>query len=277
MEVAPERRNLRCKLQLDSNGLHSRAMPPVIETRSLSKSYGRLGAVRDLNLNVPEGSVFALLGASGAGKTTTLKVLLNMIAPSAGSARVLGCNSRDIGPDTLTQIGYVSENQSMPARLRVRDFFRYLRNCYPSWDDALEREMRAELGLPAERRIGELSHGMRLKMGLACALPFRPRLLILDEPLSGLDALARDEIIAEFLRRAGEMTILISSHELDEVERLATHVAFLHEGELLFQGEIGALRTHARSQLEQYSASGMSLRDIFVVMVRAARSRATQG
>ena len=247
-------------------------MPSVIETQSLSKSYGRFGAVHDLNLSVPEGSVFALLGASGAGKTTTIKVLLNMIAPSYGRASVLGIDSREVRTETLKQIGYVSENQSMPARLRVAAFFDYLRECYPAWDRELERELRMQLRLPPERRIGDLSHGMRLKMGLACALPFRPRLLILDEPLSGLDALARDEIIAQFLNRAGGMTILISSHELDEVERLATHVAFLHEGRLLFQGEVDALREHAQAVLERSLTMGRSLRDIFVAMVREARA-----
>ncbi len=90
---------------------------------------------------------------------------------------------------------------------------------------------------------------MRLKMALACALPFRPKLLILDEPFSGLDALVRDEIIAGFLRRSGEMSILISSHELEEVQRLATHVAFIDAGQLLFQGPVVALREHARPLL----------------------------
>jgi ABC-2 type transport system ATP-binding protein len=113
---------------------------------------------------------------------------------------------------------------------------------------------------------------MRLKMALACALPFRPKLLVLDEPLSGLDALARDEIIGGFLRQAGEMTIVISSHELDEVERFATHVAFLHEGRLLFQGSVTALSEYARP-LFVYGgapAARRSLRDIFVAVVRAA-------
>jgi ABC-2 type transport system ATP-binding protein len=130
------------------------------------------------------------------------------------------------------------------------------------------------LRLPPERKIGALSHGMRLKMALACALPFRPRLLVLDEPLSGLDALARDEIIDGFLRQAGETTILVSSHELDEVERFATHVAFLHEGRLLFQGSVAALAEHARPLLLAeggHAGKRASLRSIFVALVRAAR------
>jgi ABC-2 type transport system ATP-binding protein len=250
-------------------------MAAVIEALALSKSYGGFAALRGLDLTVPEGSVFALLGASGAGKTTAIKTLLNIITPTSGSARVLGVDSRAIGPAVLEQIGYVSESQALPARLRVADFFSYLRPCYSKWDRALEEELRRELRLPPERRIGALSHGMRLKMALACALPFRPRLLILDEPFSGLDPLVRDEIIAGFQRQGSAMSILISSHELDEVERLATHVAFIDSGRLLFQGSLDALRLHAHSLMGAASAGErVSLRDIFVLMAGAARDAA---
>jgi ABC-2 type transport system ATP-binding protein len=253
-------------------------MLPIIETHGLSKTYGDFGALHELDISVPEGSVFALMGSSGAGKTTAIKILLNMLSATRGKAMICGVESRAIGPTVLAQVGYVSENQSLPARLRVDDFFSYLRPCYAEWDRVLEEELRAQFRLPPERRIGDLSHGMRLKMALACALPFGPKLLILDEPLSGLDALARDEIIAGFLRQAGKMTILVSSHELDEVERFATHVAFLHEGRLLFQGSVAALAEHARPLLlaaSQNSAERASLRDIFVAMVLAARQSQT--
>ena len=246
-------------------------MAQIIETTDLAKTYGHFGALRGLDLSVPEGSVFAVLGASGAGKTTLIKILVNIIEPSRGTARILGVDSCAIDPDTLANIGYVSESQAMPARLRLADFFAYLRPCYARWDEALESELRAQFALPADRRIGELSHGMRLKMALACALCFRPRLLVLDEPLSGLDALARDEIIAGFMGQAGGTTILISSHELDEVQRFATHVAFLHEGVLLFQGSMQSLADHARPLLHSRDGEPASLRDIFVAMVRAAR------
>jgi ABC-2 type transport system ATP-binding protein len=254
-------------------------MAMIIETRDLSKAYGDFGALHSLNISMPRGSVFALLGASGAGKTTTIKILLNMIAPTRGTATILGVSSRSIAPRLLEQIGYVSENQALPARLRVEEFFGYLRGCYSRWDRQLEGELREQLLLPPKRRIGELSHGMRLKMALACALPFRPPLLILDEPLSGLDALARDEIIGGFLHRAAEMSILISSHELDEVERFATHVAFLHEGRLLFQGSVAALAEHALPLLRggrSQDAHKPSLRAIFIAMVRDAKQAAAR-
>jgi ABC-type multidrug transport system ATPase subunit len=246
-------------------------MGHAVETTGLEKTYGRLGALRGLDLSVPEGSVFALLGASGAGKTTFIKILLDIISPTRGSARILGVDSRAISADLLADVGYVSENQAMPARLRLADFFAYLRPCYTRWDRVLEDRLRKQLDLPPDRRIGELSHGMRLKLALACALCFRPRLLVLDEPLSGLDALARDEIVAGFMGQAGDTTILISSHELDEVQRFATHVAFLHEGRLLFQGSMASLADHARPLLELDPDARPALRDIFVAMVRAAK------
>jgi ABC-2 type transport system ATP-binding protein len=252
---------------------------PLIETRGLCKTYGRFVALHELNISVPKGSVFALMGANGAGKTTFIKILLNIIFPTRGTATLLGAESRAIGPATLAKIGYVSENQVLPLRLRVKDFFEYLRPCYADWDRSLEEQIRRQLALPPNRKIGELSHGMRMKMALACALSFRPKLLVLDEPLSGLDPLARDDLIDGFMHQASDTTILISSHELDEVERFATHVGFLHEGRLLFQGSVGALAQHARSVFE---TAGMrrverpSLRDIFVEMLRAARKAAKE-
>lgn len=257
--------------------MHESPSAAVIETFALSKRYGSFGALHGLDMSVPAGSVFALLGASGAGKTTTVKIFLNLISPTHGSARILGVDSTAIGPQLLSQIGYVSENQALPARLGVAQFFDYLRPCYKAWDRAVEGELRDQFRLPPKRKIGELSHGMRMKLALACALPFRPKLLILDEPLSGLDALARDEIIGGFIRQADRMSIVISSHELDEVERFATHVAFLHEGRLLFQGSVAALAEHARPLLEtgeSVAGERVSLRGMFVAMVRAARRTA---
>jgi ABC-2 type transport system ATP-binding protein len=211
----------------------------MIQVNRLWKRFGRTEAVQDLSFAVPEGSAFALIGANGAGKTTTIKVLMNILEPTRGSVEVLGVDSRRISPRELAQIGYVSENQDMPEKLTVGQFLAYLRPFYPTWDKELEKSLLGQLRLPLDRKIGNLSHGMRMKMSLACALPFRPKLLVLDEPFSGLDPLVRDEFMEGLLHQAGEMTILISSHELGEIDGVATHIAFLDEGKLLFQESMG--------------------------------------
>jgi len=213
----------------------------MIRVTDLHKKFGRFEALRGLNFEVPEGSAFALIGANGAGKTTTIKVLMNILEPSHGSIEVLGVDSRRLSPKELAQIGYVSENQEMPSRLTVAEYVAYLRPFYGTWDRELEQTIAKQLRLPVERRIGDLSHGMRMKMALLCALPYRPKLLVLDEPFSGLDPLVRDEFMEGLLNQAGEMTVLLSSHELGEIDGVATHVAFLDEGKLLFQESMSEL------------------------------------
>jgi ABC-2 type transport system ATP-binding protein len=213
----------------------------MIHVENLWKKFGRFDALRGLSFDVPEGSAFALIGANGAGKTTTIKVVMNIIEPTRGSATLLGVDSRKMSPRQLAQVGYVSENQDMPSRLTVEEYVTYLRPFYPTWDRDLEASIARQLRMPLERKIGDLSHGMRMKMALMCALPYRPKLLVLDEPFSGLDPLVRDEFMEGLLEQAGEMTILLSSHELGEIDGVATHVAFLEEGKLLFQESMNEL------------------------------------
>src|SRR6266851_3080007 len=213
----------------------------MIQASNLWKRFGRHDALQGLSFTAPAGSAYALIGANGAGKTTTIKILMNILEPTRGSATILGVDSRRISPRELSRIGYVSENQDMPEGLTVAEDLDYLRPFYPKWDRDLEATIRRDLRLPAERRLGDLSHGMRMKMSLACALPFRPKLLVLDEPFSGLDPLVRDEFMEGLLRQAGETTVLISTHELGEIDGVATHVAFLDEGKLLFEESMGEL------------------------------------
>ena len=202
--------------------------PAVICVNDIWKTFGHSDALRGLSFSVPEGSAFALIGANGAGKTTTIKILMNILRASRGSATVLDVDSRRISPRELSHIGYVSENQEMPEKLTVDEYVAYLRPFYPHWDRALETSIRRQLRLPPVRKIGALSHGMRMKMALACALPFRPKLLVLDEPFSGLDPLVRDEFMEGLLAQAGEMTVLISSHELGEIDGVATRFRTIH-------------------------------------------------
>ena len=218
----------------------------MVRADDVWKQFGHHDALRGLNLIVPEGGAYALIGANGAGKTTTIKVLMNILSASRGAAAVMGVDTRRMSPEILAQIGYVSENQALPSRIRVGDYIDYLRPFYPSWDRALETSIRTRLQLPVERKIGELSHGMRIKVALACALPYRPKLLILDEPFSGLDPLVREEFMEGLLLDAGDMTMLISSHELGEIENVATHVGFLDAGKMLLEESMSDLNARLR-------------------------------
>lgn len=221
----------------------------MIHIRNLRKRFRRLEAVHDLTLDIPEGSAFGLIGANGAGKSTTLKILLNLLTADSGSAEVMGVDSRRLSPSEFQKIGYVSENQRMPLGLAVDDFFLYLRPMYPTWDRDLEASLRKQFRLRAETKIGNLSHGTRLKLALASVLSFRPLLLVLDEPLGGLDPLARDEVLDGLLGQAGETTVLISSHELAEIEGTLTHAAYLDGGHLRFAEPLADLSHRFRQVL----------------------------
>ncbi len=228
--------------------------PMIIETHHVAKRFGRFEAIEDLSLRVPEGSVFALIGPNGTGKTTTIRMLMNILRPDRGDITVLGTPSRRLAAKDFERIGYVSESQTLPDGLTLAQYFDYLRKLYPAWDRALENELRAQFELPPSRKIKHLSHGMRLKALLVGALAFRPKLLVLDEPLSGLDTLVRDEVVNGLLQQAADTTILISSHELTEIETFITHVAFMQNGGLLLQEGIDDLRMRFREVRATLSA-----------------------
>lgn len=206
----------------------------IIELERMTRRYGKTEAVHELTLAVPSGSIFALLGPNGAGKTTTLKVLMNLLQPTSGVARVLGVDSRKLRERELAQIGYVSENQQLPLWMTIRQFLDYCRPFYPTWDRALEATLLKQFALPEHRKLSQLSRGMLMKASLLSSLAYRPKLLVLDEPFSGLDPLVRDEFIRGVLEVSalGEWTVLVSSHDIEEVERLCDHVAMLEAGRL---------------------------------------------
>jgi ABC-2 type transport system ATP-binding protein len=219
-----------------------------IEIRQLTRRYGRLEAVHDLSLDVPAGSVCALLGPNGAGKTTTLKVLLNLLPPTRGEARVLGVDSRKLSPRELRQIGYVSESQQQPDWMTVRQFLDYCRPFYPTWDLALEKTLLTRFDLPPERKMKHLSRGMRVKAILLSVLAFRPKVLVLDEPFSGLDPVVREDVTSGLLEtaQAGDWTVLLASHDIEEVERLADRVALLESGRVWLDETVESLLTRFR-------------------------------
>jgi ABC-2 type transport system ATP-binding protein len=210
-------------------------MQSAIETENLSRRFGRTEAVVDLTMSVPAGSVFTLVGPNGAGKTTTIKTLMNLLRTSAGEARVLGTDSRALGPATLQRIGYVSENQVLPEWMSVTDLMAYCRPFYPTWDAAFADALLTQLDLPRTRALKHCSRGMKMKAALVVSLAYRPELLIMDEPFAGLDALVREEFSQGILEIAGgerPWTVFISSHDIDEVERLADWIGIINRGRL---------------------------------------------
>jgi ABC-2 type transport system ATP-binding protein len=221
-------------------------MTASISTHSLSRSFGRTIALDGVDLEVPKGSVYALVGANGAGKTTLIKVLMNIFRPSGGSAQVLGIDSPKVAGKVFQRIGYVSENQEMPDWMTTGEMLAYYRNFYPTWDRSLEQQLVRKFDLPLSRKLKHLSRGMRMKAAFASSLAYRPALIVLDEPFSGLDPLVRDELIEELIERAPETTIFLSSHDLAEIESFSTHVGFLEQGHLLFSEEMPVLTERFR-------------------------------
>jgi ABC-2 type transport system ATP-binding protein len=222
-------------------------MNAAIKTEGLTKRYGATDALSGVHLTVPDGSIFALVGPNGAGKTTLIKLAMNMLRPTAGIAWVLGKASETMTGRDLTRVGYVSENQEYPEWMRVGEMFAYLRPFYPQWDTALETQLVRQFDLPLDRKIKQLSRGMKMKAAMASALAFRPALLVLDEPFSGLDPLVRDELIEGLLDRSPETTIFLSSHDLSEIESFSSHVAYLEQGRLLFAEEMAVLADRFRA------------------------------
>lgn len=220
-----------------------------IQFRSLSKQY-RAGAeaVRDLTLDIAPGSVFALMGRNGAGKTTTIHLLLDLLRPTRGEARIFGVPAAKLRPEHRQRIGYVSENQKLPDWMRVEEFLRFLKPMYPAWDDALTRQLVKLLALPMDQRLDRLSRGQRMKAAFLGALCYRPEVLVLDEPFSGLDSVMRQDLLDALIGFLGEggRTVLLSSHDLGEVERLADTIGVLEHGRLGLTGSIGDLLSGAR-------------------------------
>ncbi|MDE2717136.1 MAG: ABC transporter ATP-binding protein, partial [Chloroflexota bacterium] len=158
----------------------------------------------------------------------------NMIRPTGGRATVLGTESTRLGPSEFTRIGYVSENQELPDWMSVQDLIDFCRPMYPSWDQDLCRQLTQQFDLPLSQKIKSFSRGMRIKVALLVSLAYRPELVVLDEPFSGLDALVRDEFMRGLLELSDrtEWTVLVSSHDIDEVERLVDWVGVIDKGSL---------------------------------------------
>ncbi len=209
----------------------------VIETVDLRKDYGGVEAVRGLNLRVPSGSIFALLGRNGAGKTSTIKILLGMSRPTSGCARVFGlaADSPDASVAIRRRTGFVSEEKDLYDLMTVEQIIRFTATFYPQWRRDLETRYLRSFELPAGRKVKDLSRGTRTKLALLLAFSCGAELLLLDEPTSGLDPAVTEEVLKALVAHVAsqEMTVFLSSHHLTDVDQVADRApepAFLAPG-----------------------------------------------
>jgi ABC-2 type transport system ATP-binding protein len=229
----------------------------VIDVRGIGMNFGRFPALSDLNLQVRRGSAMALLGENGAGKTTTLRILTNIYRASSGSGSVLGYPLGSDDSSLFQKLGYVSENQRLPLRWTLQGLIDYLRPQYPTWDETFCEELIENFELPRHRQLGQMSRGMQMKASLISSLAYRPELLLLDEPFSGLDPLVREELIDGILELmdGGNWTLLLSSHDIHEVERLCDAVTVIENGSVVLSEPLDTLQTRFRKWSVQLSTA----------------------
>jgi ABC-2 type transport system ATP-binding protein len=219
----------------------------VVRVESLTRRFGAKVALDNVSLTVPRGAVFGLVGANGAGKTTLIKHVLGLLRAATGSVRVFDRDPVADPVGVLGRIGYLSEDPDLPGWMRVGELMRYTRAFYPCWDDAYAERLRRDFGLDPAARVKHLSKGQKARAGLLVALAYRPELLVLDEPSSGLDPIVRRDIMEAIIRAIAEegRTVLFSSHLLHEVERVADRVAMIHQGRLVFDSALDDVKeTH---------------------------------
>ena len=224
----------------------------VIEIHGVTRQFGAKRALDNVSLTVPRGVVFGLVGANGAGKTTLIRHVLGLLKAQSGSVRVFGLDPVQEPVRVLARIGYLSEEGDLPGWMRVDELMRYMRAIYPTWDEAYAQDLRRQFELDPAAKVKTLSKGQKARAGLLIALAYRPELLLLDEPSSGLDPIVRRDILGAIVRTIAEegRTVLFSSHLLDEVERISDRVAMLKGGRILFTGELDEIkRTHHRLTL----------------------------
>jgi ABC-2 type transport system ATP-binding protein len=221
----------------------------VILTRNLTKSYGDVAAVRGLDLSVEPNLITAFLGQNGAGKSTTIKMLLGMIQPSCGEGTVLGkrITNAEENREMRRKVAYVAENKPLYSYMTVEQTVRFASSFYSDWRTDVASKLLNEYKLPHQRKVKSLSKGMRTKLALLLAFARRPELLILDEPSEGLDPVGIEHLLQTLVTQSAEgVSIFFSSHQIAEVERVADHVCILDNGRLLVNASLDQLRQSYR-------------------------------
>jgi ABC-2 type transport system ATP-binding protein len=233
------------------------AAEPVIAVSDLTRRFGARVALSSVTLRIPRGGVYGLVGANGAGKTTLIRHVLGLLRAERGSVRVFGRDPVADPVGVLSRIGYLSEENDLPGWMCVDELMRYSRAFYPGWDDGYAGELRTMFALDPAAKIKTLSKGQKARAGLVVVLAYRPELLVLDEPSSGLDPIVRRDIVGAVLRTIADegRTVLFSSHLLEEVEQVADHVTMIRQGKVVVSAPLKEVKD---------AHGGASLDEIFV-------------
>lgn len=240
----------------------------AIQLSHINKSFGDF-AIRDLCLEVPSGTICGLVGENGAGKSTTIRLLMGALRPDSGSARVLGTDvSSPEFRAVKEDIGVVLDEAYFPESLNAVQVGKIMAGTYRRWDQGLYDGYLKRFDLPPKKQFKDFSRGMRMKLAIAVALSHQPKLLVLDEATAGLDPIVRDEVLDLFneFTREEDHSILISSHILSDLEKLCDYIAFLHKGDLLFCEEKDRL-------LEEYGIFEDSRENLDCLMPEAVVAR----
>jgi ABC-2 type transport system ATP-binding protein len=222
----------------------------AIETVDLSKRYAEFEALRGIDLAVPPGSIYGFLGRNGAGKTTTMKILLGMARPTAGTARVFGLDATVQSASVVirSRTAFVSEEKDLYGHMTVGQIVRFTARFYPRWRRELEERYLRRFALPTDRKVKDLSRGMRTKLAMLLALSRGVELLILDEPTSGLDPAMAEDVLQALVAHVadGEATVFFSSHQIAEVDQIADRIAIVDRGRVAVSGGLDDLRAAYR-------------------------------
>jgi ABC-2 type transport system ATP-binding protein len=224
------------------------AAPPAVQLTDLTRRFGRVRALDELSLTARSGEIYGFLGRNGAGKTTTLRILMGIMSADSGSIEILGQSVRKVSVALKRQIGYVSQEQSFYPWMTAQQLGRFVAAFYPTWDAQEYQRLLRLLDVPPDRRSIELSGGTRTKLGLALALAPRPPLLLLDEPTTGLDPVARrefNEMVATMVLERGT-TVFLSSHLVEDIQNTAARVGIIQAGRMCIEGAVTELRAQVR-------------------------------
>lgn len=212
------------------------------------KTFGKVRALRGVSLEIKKGSIYCLLGVNGAGKSTALRLLLNRMPLSLGRISVLGKPATELKSEDFCRIAFVSESQKLYDWLTLEAQIQSVKPLYPNWDDAYCAKLIEVFRLPIDRKIRTLSRGMQMKVKMLLAFSFQPEVVVMDEPFTGLDPIVRQECIEGLIDWANERnrTLIISSHDIDDVEPLCDHVGILHEGSIILDESLESLKVRTR-------------------------------